>query len=137
MYLVYTAGPIRSKKGLYHIEQNIRRAEGVALELWRMGFAVLCPHANTRHFDGALIDGDETDFFKDADLWLKGDFEMLKRCDLIVMLPGWMDSKGATAEYEYALELRLPVFHWPGAKEELQMIGSGKIALKKNNTWKS
>ena len=35
---------------------------------------------------------------------------MLKRCDAILLLPDWKDSKGANLEYEYAKKLGLSVF---------------------------
>ena len=62
MPLAYVAGPYRSDSG-HGIYQNIRRAEKVALKLWRLGFSVICPHKNTEHFDGACPD----------DVWLAGD----------------------------------------------------------------
>lgn len=68
MKLIYLAGPFRATTG-WGIEQNVRRAEVVALELWKMGVAVLCPHANTRMFHGEAPD----------ELWLEGTMEMLRR----------------------------------------------------------
>jgi hypothetical protein len=47
-------------------------------------------------FDGA--------FGLHRDTWLKGDFEIIPRCDGIFMLPRWEDSEGAKAELELARE---------------------------------
>lgn len=99
MKLVYVAGPFRGPN-TWEVEQNIRRAEILALDVWRLGAAALCPHTNTRFFDGAADDL----------LWLQGDIVMLSRCDAVIMTPDWRRSNGATAEYEYALHHGIPVF---------------------------
>ena len=51
MQIVYLAGPYRGQTH-YDIELNIREAEYVAIKLWQAGYAVICPHKNTAHFDG-------------------------------------------------------------------------------------
>lgn len=100
MKLAFVSGPFRAPDA-WSREQNIRRAEEVALALWRMGFAVICPHTNTRFFEGALPDA----------VWLAGDLEMLRRCDLLVTVPGWEASVGACSEVA-AFDLAR-VYHWP------------------------
>lgn len=99
MKLVYVAGPFRGKSA-WDIECNIRRAEELALEVWRLGAAALCPHCNTRFFQNAAPD----------EVWLKGDLEILRRCDAVVLTPDWRKSSGARAEVEEALVLDIPVF---------------------------
>jgi hypothetical protein len=42
--------------------------------------------------------------------WLKGDLELLKRCDAVWALPGWDTSIGATGEVNHAKSLNIPVF---------------------------
>lgn len=96
MRVVYIAGPFRAANA-WEIEQNIRKAEEAALALWRSGYAVICPHANTRFFQGAAPD----------DVWLEGDLEILRRCDVICALPGWENSVGAVAEVNLARDLGL------------------------------
>lgn len=96
MPVVYIAGPYRGPNA-WAIESNIRRAETVALELWRMGFAVICPHTNTRFFQGSAPD----------DIWLKGDLELLRRADCLFYIA---DSQGSQAERALAEELGLPIF---------------------------
>lgn len=100
MKLVYVAGPFRAPNS-WEIEQNIRRAEALALEAWRAGAAVICPHANTRFFQGAAPD----------EVWLEGDLEMLRRCDAILMTPDWQRSQGATVEHAEAIRAGLFVFY--------------------------
>lgn len=99
MKLIYVAGPYRSKLGVHGIVENIRAAEQAALQLWRMGYAVICPHKNTALFDGAAPD----------DVWLKGDIVMLLRCDAVYCLPTWESSTGAQGEVKAAEGAGIPV----------------------------
>jgi nucleoside 2-deoxyribosyltransferase len=103
MRVVYVAGPYRGADA-WEIERNIRRAETVALELWRMGAAPVCPHTSGRFFDGALPD----------DTFLRGDLALLERCDGVVLVKGWEGSAGTLAEVKYANKIGKPVFKWPG-----------------------
>ncbi len=99
MKVVYVAGPFRGPNS-WEMEQNIRRAETLALEVWRLGAACICPHTNTRFFQGAAPDK----------VWLDGDLEIVTRCDAVLMTPDWSRSLGATAEKDYAEARRIPVF---------------------------
>lgn len=102
--VVYVAGPFRAQLrpgDQYEQELNIRRAEALALEVWRLGFACICPHANTRFFQGALAD----------DAWLEGDLAILRRCDAILLTADWASSFGARAERAFAEKHGIPVFH--------------------------
>lgn len=102
MKVVYIAGPFRAESA-WGVEQNIRRAEELALEVWRTGkAAAICPHTNTRFFQGAT---------PDDDVWLKGDIEILHRCDAVLLTPDWERSSGARAERKVAQEAGIPVFH--------------------------
>ncbi len=100
MKLVYVSGPYRNGT-VSGIVANIRRAEAVAVEVWRAGAACICPHLNTALLDGLCPDN----------VWLDGDLEMVRRCDAILMVDGWENSVGATAERKRALELSIPVFY--------------------------
>lgn len=97
--LIYIAGPFRGPTH-WKQEQNIRTAEYYALEVWKMGGIALCPHLNTRNFQGELPD----------DAWLEGDLIMLEKCDAILMVPGWNGSVGARAEAQHADRLGIPRF---------------------------
>jgi hypothetical protein len=83
------------------MEKNIRAAETLALEVWRLGAACLCPHTNTRFFQGAAPDS----------VWLEGDLEMLRRCDALMLTADWERSSGARAEREEAILHNIPIFH--------------------------
>lgn len=100
MKVVYVAGPFRGRNA-WEVEQNVRRAETLAREAWLFGAAVICPHANTRFFDGS----------GPASLYLEGDLEILRRCDAVLLTPDWETSSGAKAEVLLARELGLPVLY--------------------------
>lgn len=100
MKVVYIAGPFRAASA-WGIEQNIRRAEALALRVWLAGAAAICPHANTRYFQGAAEDR----------IWLEGDLAILDRCDAILMTPDWERSNGARAEQQHAIVRQIPVFY--------------------------
>lgn len=109
MKVCYVAGAYRAPT-VRGIVENIRRAEEVAIELWRLGFAVICPHLNSALFDGAAPD----------DVWLKGDLEFLRRSDLVVMCPGWRNSLGAATEWQTAIKQGIPIYEWPADREMLR-----------------
>lgn len=98
MKVVYVAGPFRGPDS-WAIENNIRRAEALSLEVWRLGAAAVCPHTNTRFFQGAAPD----------DVWLDGDLAILAKCDAILMTPDWERSSGARAEWQFAKDRGIPV----------------------------
>ena len=89
MKVAYVAGPYRADT-IWGVKRNIRNAEKYAMKYWRLGYAVICPHANSALFPG------------DPQMYLDGDIEILKRCDVIVMIPGWEKSQGAKDELEKA-----------------------------------
>lgn len=99
MKVIYVAGPYRGPNN-WEIECNIRRAESLALEVWQLGAAAICPHANTRFFQGTAPD----------DLWLAGDLAILSRCDALLTTPDWFRSVGARAEVAFASKHNIPVF---------------------------
>ena len=98
MKLIFISGPFRASNA-WEIEHNIRQAEAIALELWRMGFAVICPHTNTRFFQGAAPDK----------IWLQGYLEMLRRCDAIYQMPNSSKSEGCKVELEFAKDHNTPI----------------------------
>lgn len=87
MKVVYIIGPFRAPTH-WEVEQNVRRAEALALEVANLGAMPLCPHANTRHFDGLLTD----------EFWLDGTMELGRRCDAAIVVDGWESSSWSKAE---------------------------------------
>ena len=120
--VVFISGPFRGKSA-WDIECNIRRAEELALKVWLLaeeGYQVcaLCPHTNTRFYQGAG---------KDA-IWLSGDLALLSRCDALLTTEDWERSVGAKAEVEYAKQHGIPVFH---SLEELKTALTWKMWVAK------
>jgi nucleoside 2-deoxyribosyltransferase len=100
MKLVYTAGKFRDDHA-FAIAENIRAAERLALEVWRLGAVAVNPLANTAHFQGALPD----------EVWLTGDLALLERCDALITVDNWERSRGARDEVTHAVARGIPVFH--------------------------
>ena len=95
---------------MHQIVENIDAAKAVAKAVWAIGLPAICPHLNTGMFDGVAPD----------DLWLRGDLEILRRCDCLVTVPGWERSEGASAEVHAARVAGQAVFHWPECEEALR-----------------
>ena len=104
--IIYLAGPIRPKNG-QTLRGNVEAAKTVALELWRGGYAVICPHANTD------LPTELADKECEQSVWLNGDLEMVTRCDAMVVLPGWEASAGTKGEIQYAEARKIPVHYYP------------------------
>lgn len=119
MKLAYVAGPYRGKSKIKLINRlqvirNIMAARKVAKELWKMGYAVICPHSNTALFDGVTPDK----------AFLEGDLLMLDRCDILVLQGKWRKSSGTIGELKRAQRLEMPVYEWHGRLVQLdsQMV---------------
>lgn len=102
MKVLYISGPYRSKEGNAGVMQNIMNAWKITLDVWKKGeWVPLCPHLNS-----FMMDGVDTD-----DRFLEGDLELLRRCDGILMTPGWENSEGAKAELKHAHDLGLETIY--------------------------
>jgi len=99
MPIVFVAGPFRADTA-WEVEQNVRKAEECALEIWKMGCVAVCPHTNSRFFQGTAPDG----------IFLKGYKELLTKCDTVFLVVGWEDSFGTREEIELARSQDIPVF---------------------------
>ena len=99
MKVIYVAGKY-SASTWSGIEDNIRKAEAAALKLVAAGWAVICPHKNTAHWE-------VYDFF----LWIDMDLEILRRCDAVFMLDGFQQSEGAMREFAEACNQKLEVYY--------------------------
>lgn len=108
MQVIAVIGPFRAETA-WAIEQHCRAAEAMALKVWRLGAAVICPHMNTRGFHGVLPD----------EVWLEGYLEILRRCDAAIVVEGWEHSAGSCREVAEAERWGITVFetldeleHW-------------------------
>ena len=111
MKLIYIAGPFRGANA-WEVHQNCNRAEAMAFEVFELGAVALCPHNNTRNFDGTF----------DEPFWLEATLELMRRCDAVLVLPDSENSKGTKGEIAEATKLGIPVFRslaelreWVGA----------------------
>lgn len=98
--VAYTAGAY-TPKGNITIDDNIQTARNYAVRLWEMGFAVICPHLNTAHMERDCLVGYED--------YMLGDFELVRRSDVIFMIPRWEDSSGGKRERDVAIKHHKPV----------------------------
>ncbi len=98
MKVIFIAGPFRGPNA-WSIENNVRQAEALALEVWKRGAVALCPHTNTRFFQDALPD----------EVFLSGAKVLLARCDAVLVTDNWHKSIGTNRELDYAVQLKLPV----------------------------
>lgn len=98
--ILYVSGPYTATDQNPSVEHNIQDAWRVAFKYWRLGYAVICPQANSYHMDAASYQ----DF-------IEGTMEMMERCDGVVMMKGWEKSNGARGEHARALELKLPIHY--------------------------
>jgi len=99
MRVIYVAGAFRAQTQ-WGIMLNVRKAEDASLELWKRGYAVICPHTMTQHFQDECPDR----------VWLDGCIELLKRCDALFLVDGWSNSRGATEEIRMAELLGIPLY---------------------------
>lgn len=100
MPIIYIAGPFRAANA-WLVEQNIRRAENLAIQVATLGAMPLCPHTNSRFFDGTI----------DGSFWVGGTLELLRRCDAVLFTPCWMKSAGARGEHAEAERLGIARFY--------------------------
>jgi len=100
MKLIYISGAYRNatENGLF---ENIMHAREVAVKLWQENWVVICPHLNTLFMGGVC----------EEEVWLKGDLEILSRCDGIYLLKNWRESSGAVMEKALAEELGLEIWY--------------------------
>lgn len=135
MKVAYISSPYRSRKGIYEITRNIRRAEKAMVKLCRMGFAVFCPHKATSLLDGAIsgpkypgsgMSGAKTKepytIGDDGDFWINMDLEFLRRSDLVVALKGVSASEGCKIELAEANARNIPVYYFKRDKERLAKL---------------
>ena len=100
MLKAYVIGPYTAPTS-YEVDQNIQRAKVVAAKLWKLGYAVFCPHTNAAHFEGAAPNEN----------FLKGDLEWLAHTDIAVVLEDFEKSKGSLDEIEFCLTHNIKIFY--------------------------
>lgn len=104
--LWYLASPY-SDPDLYVREERFRNVCEVAGTLMAHGLQIFSPIAHTHSI------ACECELPKGWDFWQAYDETMLSRCDgmIVLMLPGWQESKGISAELALAENLGKPVHY--------------------------
>ncbi len=97
--LVYVAGRYRADS-IHEIVSNINRAWELGCEVASLGAMPVIPHSNT-----ALMDD-----IQSAAFWLNATLELMRRCDAVILVPGWHGSTGTKGEIAEAHRLKIPVF---------------------------
>ena len=111
---VYVSGPYTSptEQGRH---RNIHKAWELALAVWGLqNCYAICPHINTMHMGGACSDDGQEDYNK----FIESDCDIIRRCDAVLMMRGWENSRGACIERRYAYNHGIPVFYeeWEGLR---------------------
>lgn len=101
MKVVYVAGKY-SGKTRQEIENNIYVAELCAITLANMGIAFICPHLNSQGF--------EYKSSADYEFYMQMYLSIIPKCDAVIMLPNYRESKGAMREMELALKNNIQLF---------------------------
>lgn len=111
MQTLYLAGPMRG-----YPEYNFPAFDSAAENLRKFGFRVISP-ADLDRAHGFSADDEVTPSMLGR--FLRRDIDALTDCDAIVLLPGWSDSLGASAEKAVARAIGIKVYcytpHTPGA----------------------
>lgn len=122
--VLYIAGPYSPIPGS-SIARNIAVARDAAISAWLKGWAAICPHLNTCHFEEACSLPNEA--------YYEGDLAFITRMqpdrgDALLFLPQWQESVGAQFEHDYAREIGLPCYY---AEEGLPPAGAHLAAIRK------
>lgn len=99
MRIIYVAERFTGKNA-WEIHRNVSHAESLGMAVAEAGAMPLIPHKNTSNFFGTLTE----------EFWYEGTLELLRRCDAMILVPGWQGSKGVQAEIDEALNRKMPLF---------------------------
>lgn len=102
--LVYLASPYSDQDAMIMEGRRIAACK-VAADLIRPGWSVFCPIAH----NVAIIQ--QTEIPTGWERWKAQDLGVLEACDelVVLMLPGWEQSKGVSEEIKAAEEFGIPV----------------------------
>lgn len=108
MKYIYIAGPYTGKThdhlSYFEIDRNIQQAVEAAAQLALHGIPFFCPHQHSAHFE-VIVPSVQPDF------WYNLDVHFLEKCDAILLLPRWQESRGAQAEKLLAESRGMPVLY--------------------------
>lgn len=110
---IYVATPYTAKNG-HTVEDNIREAREIAVEICRTGNFPVSPVLNTANFEAELPN-------ISYDWWLNNTIGLMRRCDVAVFGPRWQASKGCCAEHEVAMQENIPIYYYPDIPQCLHL----------------
>jgi Domain of unknown function (DUF4406) len=102
MKLVYICGPY-THAGVRQQLRHIKTAQHAALLCATAGVAYFCPHLNSRMFDKLVPEVSK-------EYYLRNDMRILRACNGVLLLPGYIESQGCELELLVAAQLSLPTF---------------------------
>ncbi len=94
----YISGPMKG-----YDNSNYNYFESICQLLRNLGHKIFSPH-----------EVDKQPTYED---YLKVDIKILMDCNAIIMLPGWVYSKGAMLEFNLAVGLKMPVYFYNNTAE--------------------
>ena len=109
--LLYPAGKY-SADTKKEVHQNIEAARKIAIEIWKLGHYCISPHLNSQHMED---DGIPWETF------MSGDLSIISRCDGVVMIPGWEESRGASLEFSFATDKGIPIWMYPDLPDSVEV----------------
>jgi hypothetical protein len=110
MRLIMISGPYTGRTA-EETEDNIEKARLKALEViskkGRFDWFPITPHLNTGRFEmyDFCMEGIRSDYY------YNGYTELVQRCQAILMLPDWKESKGAIEEHSLAKAHNIPIYY--------------------------
>ena len=103
MKTIYVSGPMKNMPN-----GNLEAFDKAEKQLRQLGYDVLNPHAISEQVNLRFFEIGKVPEYED---YLKEDIiQMLSKCDKVLVLPGWRQSKGAKLEIANALACGLDVF---------------------------
>jgi Domain of unknown function (DUF4406) len=114
---IYLAGPMSDLK-----DHNFPEFDRYAKALREVGHEVISPADMAR-------EDDHVPGSKPWEWYIKRDIPALIECEAIVLMPGWLGSRGARLEMELASAIKLKVFkiHHDEKLERLYQYGSKEL----------
>ena len=120
MRIMYISGPYTPRDaGESYFNEYCSREHNINMARWcaawcaNNGFGYYCPHLNSAHMDNIVPD-------VPYNFWIQMDLVILEKCDALLLLPNWRQSKGAMMEFQAAENMCIPMFEFPD--ETLKLI---------------
>ncbi len=98
-------------------DENIYIAAKAAAIYRRKGYRVFVPHLQSGYIDRHF----NNDGYFEYEDWIEEDIYWLEKCDVVVFLPGWKSSTGASIEHMVAIGLMKEIHCLTEADLEVEM----------------